>query len=220
MNDDANSEKNQQNTRTNMGRRDLLKVLSTVPAAAMLPAGAARAAEMSMPHEAGAQAAAHGKTSGDYEPTAFNAHEYKTVQVLSDLILPADERSGSATQAGVPEFLDGWLGTQGGLDTIRGGITWLDLECNRAYGHDFIDASDSEKKQMLDRIAYPKTAAPADAAGVVFFNRLRGLVLGGFYTSKMGIQDLPYLGNKMLPEWNGCPANVLAKLGVSYDGKT
>lgn len=209
--------KTQQNTQNTMDRRDLLKVLSSVPAAAaLLPAGAARAAGMSMSHASGAAAAA-APASGAYGPTAFNAHEYKTVTVLSDIILPADEHSGSASQAGVPEFIDGWVGSQGGLDTIRGGITWLDLESNRAFGHDFVDASDSEKKQLLDRIAYPKTAAPDDAPGVVFFNRMRSLVLGGFYTSKMGIQDLPYLGNQMLSEWNGCPPNVLSKLGVSYE---
>jgi len=210
-------EKIEQKNQSRMDRRDLLKVLATVPAAAaLLPTEAARAAEMPMPYAAAAQTAARAKAAGPYEPTAFNAHEYKTVQVLSDIIIPADERSGSATQAGVPEFLDGWLGTQGGLETIRGGITWLDLESNRAFGHDFVDASESQKKQLLDRIAYPKTAAPEDAAGVVFFNRMRSLVLGGFYTSKMGIQDLPYLGNQMLAEWNGCPAEVLAKLGVRY----
>lgn len=216
MGSDAKSEKVHQPNENTMDRRNLLKVLSTVPAAAaLLPKGAVRAAEMTMPHAASVPASAPASTA--YEPTAFNAHEYKTVTVLSDIIVPADDRSGSASQAGVPEFLDGWLGSQGGLDTIRGGITWLDLESNRAFGHDFVDASDSEKKQLLDRIAYPKTAAPEDAAGVVFFNRLRGLVLGGFYTSKMGIQDLPYLGNQMLSEWNGCPPNVLAKLGVSYE---
>ena len=209
-------EKHHHKTQSGMDRRDLLKVLSTVPAAAaLLPSGAARAAEMSMPHAAATQAA--GKASGPYQPATFSAHEYKTVQVLSDIIVPADQRSGSATQAGVPEFLDGWLGSQGGLDTIRGGITWLDLQSSRAFGHDFVDASDSERKQLLDRIAYPKTAAPEDAAGVVFFNRMRSLVLGGFYTSKVGIQDLPYMGNQMLSEWNGCPSNVLAKLGVSYE---
>jgi hypothetical protein len=214
------NKKSTEGVESGMKRRDLLRVLTTVPAAALLPTSAARAAEMAMPHGAAAKMEAAAKASGAYKPTTFTEHEYKTVQVLSDIIIPADDRSGSATQAGVPEFLDGWLGTQGGLDTIRGGITWLDLECNRAYGHDFIDASDSEKKQLLDRIAYPKTAAPADASGVVFFNRMRSLVLGGFYTSKMGIEDLPYKGNQMLPEWTGCPANVLAKLGVSYDGKT
>jgi gluconate 2-dehydrogenase gamma chain len=207
------SESSRANPENTMDRRDLLKVLTTVPAVALFPAGAARGAEMGLPHE-GAQAQTAAKSP--YQPTALNAHEYKTIELLSDIIVPADERSGSATQAGVPQFIDEWLSSQGGLDTIRGGITWLDLESNRAFGHDFMAATESEKKKLLDRIAYPKTAAPEDGPGVVFFNRLRGLVLGGFYTSKVGIQDLPYLGNKMLPEWNGCPANVLTKLGVSY----
>lgn len=200
-------------------RRDMLKVLSALPAAAWLPAGA-RGAEMPEPHPSAPSAAPVPASTG-YEPKTLSAHEYKTVVVLSDIIVPADERSGSATQAGVPEFIDDWLGLGGGmqLDSVRGGITWLDLESNRAYGHDFIDGSETEKKQLLDRIAYPKTAAPDDAAGVVFFNQMRNLVLSGFYSSKMGIEDLPYLGNKMLAEWNGCPPNVLAKLGVSYDTK-
>ena len=212
---------NGQRRENTVGRRELLKVLGAVPAAALLPAGAVHASEMPgmpMPHPA-AQAGAAAAASAVYQPKTLSAHEYKTVWVLSDIILPADERSGSATQAGVPEFIDDWLGSQGGLEPIRGGIVWLDLESNRAFGHDFVDASDSEKKQLLDRIAYPKTAVPADAPGVIFFNHLRNLVLGGFYTSKMGIEDLPYLGNKALPEWTGCPPNVLAKLGVSYKTK-
>jgi gluconate 2-dehydrogenase gamma chain len=209
---DAKHEKDQQ---TLFDRRDLLKVLSAVPAAALLPAGAAKAADMSgMAAHAAAAQAASATAPAPYKPTTFNAHEYKTIEVLSDIIVPADERSGSATQAGVPEFIDQSLGFHGGqqLDSIRGGLTWLDMESNRAYSHDFIDASDAEKKQLLDRIAYPKTAAPEDAAGVVFFNAMRNAVLGAFFSSKMGVEDLPYLGNKMLAEWDGCPANVLAKL--------
>ena len=206
---------NETKSHEGLKRRDLLKVLGAVPAAALLPAAAA-AAEMPMPHTGTLSGAAPATTA--YTLKTLSAHEYKTVTVLSDIIIPADQRTGSATQAGVPEFIDDWLGLNGGtqLDSVRGGITWLDLESNRACGHDFVDASDSEKKQLLDRIAYPKTAAPEDAAGVVFFNQIRNLVLSGFYTSKMGIEDLPYLGNKMLPEWNGCPPNVLAKLGVEY----
>jgi gluconate 2-dehydrogenase gamma chain len=202
----------QQNQQTGIDRRDLLKVLSVVPAAALLPAGAVKAAGTSMagvPEHATAAAA-----PGPYKPTTFDEHEYQTIEVLSDIIIPADERSGSATQAGVPEFIDQSLGFRGGnqLDAIRGGLIWLDMESNRAFGHDFIDASGAEKKQLLDRIAYPKTAAPEDAAGVVFFNAMRNAALGAFYSSKMGVQDLPYLGNQMLSEWDGCPENVLAKL--------
>ncbi|HXJ95905.1 MAG TPA: gluconate 2-dehydrogenase subunit 3 family protein [Terriglobia bacterium] len=206
---------NESKSHDGLKRRDMLKVLGAVPAAALLPAAAA-AAEMPMPKPGAPSVAEPAATA--YEPKTLSAHEYKTVVVLSDIIIPADERSGSATQAGVPEFIDDWLSAGGGsqLDSVRGGITWLDLESNRTHNHDFIDASESEKKQLLDRIAYPKTAAPEDAAGVVFFNQIRNLVLSGFYSSKMGIEDLPYLGNKMLSEWNGCPPNVLAKLGVEY----
>jgi Gluconate 2-dehydrogenase subunit 3 len=201
---------------TTLDRRDLLKVLSTVPAAALLPATAARAAVKPLPAVPPAQGAA----SGAYVPKTLNAHEYKTVQVLSDIIVPADDRSGSATQAGVPEFIDDWLGFEGGLDTIRGGIVWLDLESNRQFGHDFVDLSEADRKPLLDRIAYPKTALPEDAAGVVFFNHLRNLVLGGFYSSKMGVADLPYLGNKVLAEWDGCPPDVLAKLPLHGEDKS
>ena len=77
-----------------------------------------------------------------------------------------------------------------------------------------MDCSEAQQKQILDRIAYPKTAAPEDGAGVAFFNHLRGLVVSGFFSSKMGVKDLPYLGNQMLSSWEGCPASVLAKLGL------
>ena len=208
-----------------VGRRDMLKVLGGVPAAALLPA--TTKAEMPMPR--GAASAPPAAASTAYQPKVLDSHEWKTIQVLSDIIIPADERSGSATQAGVPEFIDDWLdlkqqtaarredsGVKGAnlLAQIRGGIIWLDVECNRQFSHDFIDCTGEQQKQILYRVAYPKEAAPEDSAGVAFFNHLRNLVVSGFFSSEMGVKDLPYLGNQMLSEWNGCPPNVVAKLGL------
>lgn len=197
--------------RPDLKRRDLLKVISAVPAT-LLPLAPSRAAEPMHTPEAAAPAAAAQAASGR---KVLTDHEWKTVRVLSDLIIPADERSGSAIDAGVPEFIDDWLEFRGGklLAEIRGGLTWLDMECNRKFSKDFVDSSPSQQKQMLDRIAYPKSAAPEDAPAVAFFNHLRDLVVTGFFSSKMGVKDLPYLGNRMVAEWNGCPAEVLAKLG-------
>ena len=201
--------------RSVLGRRDLLKVMTAVPAALAPLASVSAMSTMTMPKSTTGEAA-QAAASGAYQPKALNEHEWKTVRVLSDIIIPADDRSGSATEAGVPEFIDDWLDFRGGaqLTAIRGGLTWLDMECNRQFAHDFVDCSEAQQKQILDRIAYPKTAAPEDGAGVAFFNHLRGLVVSGFFSSKMGVKDLPYLGNQMLSSWEGCPASVLAKLGL------
>jgi gluconate 2-dehydrogenase gamma chain len=204
-----------QEGRGGMRRRDWLKAMTAVPAAALVPGPATRSNEPAAARRAeGSQPA-----SGTYQRKVLDEHEWKTIRMLSDLIIPADERSGSATQAGVPEFIDDWLDFQGGtlLAEIRGGLTWLDMECNRHFNHDFADCSEAQQKQILDRIAYPKKAAPEDANAVAFFNRLRGLVVSGFFSSKMGVEDLPYLGNTMVAEWHGCPPEVLTKLGLKGD---
>lgn len=192
-----------------LNRRDLLKVMTAAPAVALVQLAPGVAAASPLPAS---------DTSAAYEPKVFNSHEWKTIQVLSDLIIPADERTGSATQAGVPAFIDDWLHLRGGLfkTEVLGELTWIDMECNRQFGHDFADCSEAQQKQLLDRIAYPAKAAPEDANAVAGFNRIRDLVLGGFYSSKMGIEDLQYQGNKMLTEWNGCPENVTSRLGVNY----
>ena len=196
-------------------RRDILKLMTSMPAAALVSvvpfaSEAAKAAPQQSP--------AAGGSAGQH-PKVFNPHEWKTVRILSDLILPADQRSGSATQAGVPEFIDDWLSLKRGnlLAEIRGGLTWLDLQSNRSFKYDFADCPAARQKQILDRIAYPEKAAPEDAGAVAFFNTLRDLVVSGFFTSQAGVQDLPYLGNEPQSEWKGCPAPALVKLGVGGD---
>jgi gluconate 2-dehydrogenase gamma chain len=187
---------------SSVNRRDLLKVMGAAPAA-LVPVGKVSAAT---------------PATQAYEPKLFNAHDWKTLRVLSDLIIPADERSGSATQADVPEVIDDWLNVHGkpSATEIIGGMRWLDMQCNRSYGHDFADCSVDQQKQILDRIAYPAKAAPEDSQAVAFFNRLRDLVVGSFYSSKIGVKDIAYVGNRMVPHWDGCPEAVVSKLGVSY----
>jgi gluconate 2-dehydrogenase gamma chain len=205
----ANESRGPSHEARGLGRRELLKALGTVPAA-LLPLSAPPTSAAAQPTPAAEPA------PEPYQPRVLSPHEWKTVQLLSDLIIPADERSGSATQAGVPEFIDDWLAFKGGwlLAQIRGGLVWLDMTCNREFHHDFADCSPAEQKQLLDRIAYPKRAAPEDLPGVTFFNHMRDLVVAGFFSSKMGVEDLPYLGNQMVTRWEGCPTHVLEKLGL------
>ena len=152
-----------------------------------------------------------------YEPKNFTAHEWETVRLLVDLIIPKDERSGSATEAGVPEFMDFMLGDDPDLQTpIRGGLAWLDRTCDDRFGKTFVACTDAERAGVLDDIAWPKKAKPEHSAGVAFFNSFRDLTASGFFSSKVGVADLRYIGNTFVTEWKGCPPEALAKLGVRY----
>ena len=185
-------------------RRELFKILGAAPIAA-----AALAQEKPAPPSPAAAPAA-------YKPKVLSAHEYRTVRILANLVIPADEHSGNASQAGVPEFIDGVIAVRGGRiqSQIRGGLIWLDLEANHRFKKDFADCTVAQQKEILDLIAYPKKAAKEHSQAVTFFNRFRDLCAGGFYSSKIGVKDLGYMGNVAVMEWNGCPEEALKKLGL------
>ncbi len=195
-----------------MNRRDVVRLLAVAPLAV-----AFRWAPESV-REAAALARESLARGLPYEPKNFTAHEWEMVRLLVDLIIPKDERSGSATEAGVPEFMDFMLGDDPDLQTpIRGGLAWLDHACDDRYGKTFVAVTDAERRVVLDDIAWPGRAKPEHAAGVAFFNSFRDLTASGFFSSRIGIQDLRYIGNTFVAEWQGCPPEALAKLGVSYD---
>jgi hypothetical protein len=197
-----------------MRRRDVLKLLSTAPMAAGFAWSATEAEAASALADAALQNAMAG---GAFKPKFFTPHEWDTVRVLVDIIIPRDDRSGSATEAGVPEFMDFIVGDQPARQTaMRGGLAWLDRECLRRHEKTFVACSPSERTAVLDDIAWPDRARPELARGVLFFNSFRDLTAAGFWTSKMGIEDLQYKGNTYVRTWNGCPDEACKKLGVSY----
>jgi hypothetical protein len=150
-----------------------------------------------------------------FKPKFFTAHEYDTVRILVDLIIPKDARSGSATDAGVPQFMDFFMtDNPGRQNAMRGGLAWLDLECHRRFQLDFTGCTEAQRRQVLDDISWPRRVKPEVSHGVPFFNSFRDLTASGFFTSKMGIEDLDYQGNTFVGAWTGCPDEVLAKLGI------
>src|ERR1035441_2721853 len=185
-------------------RRNLIQILGVAPAAA--------AAQTQAEH---AHTTPPAPARKPYQRKIFDDHQWQTVQVLCDLIIPADEHSGSAIAAGVSEFIDDWLdfrnredGDQNFSAGVLGGLAWLDLESTRLFQKDFAAAALPDQKQILDRIAWPARAAVADRRWVAFFTRFRDLTVSGFFSSKMGVADLPYLGNRAVAEWKGCDPKV------------
>lgn len=149
----------------------------------------------------------------------FTEHEMATIAVLSDIIIPKDEVSGSATDAKVPEFIEFIVKDMPSHQTpLRGGLRWLDVHCLNKYNTAFKDCTKEQQIELVDQIAYPKKAKPEMAQGVAFFNKMRDLVATGFYTSEIGVKDIGYQGN-VPTQWNGVPDEVLKQYGLSYSDK-
>lgn len=187
-----------------ISRRDVLKSLTMGAVAGsvlrVIPAEAARYAH--------ALVHAEKSSAGTYQPKYFPAHQYKTLQLLCEAIIPPDGKSGGAMEAGAPEFIDLLTSENPAYQlTLGGGLMWLDGACLDRYGKAYADCTPAQQTSMLDLIAFRKNAL-ADTTlsqGVEFFSFLRNLTADGYFTSEIGIRDLGYIGNTYLKEFPGCP---------------
>ncbi len=188
-----------------ISRRDILRTLAVGAVGGsvlqIIPAEAAAYIHQMVHQEKAASPA------GKYIPKYFSAPQYATLVALCDMIIPKDEKSGGTLEAGAPEFID--LLTSENPEyqlKLGGGLFWLDGLCSDRYSKVFLDCAPEQKKEVLDLIAFRKNAKkdPALSQGVAFFAFLRNLTCDGYYTSKIGIADLGYIGNTSLREFPGC----------------
>ncbi|NLR65016.1 gluconate 2-dehydrogenase subunit 3 family protein [Chitinophaga varians] len=211
-----------------MDRRESLKALAlgTLSVGTILSATGCEDKKTTDGKKAG-DVAGYGRTPDEVlrdkaltEEKFFTAEEMKTITILADIIIPADEHSGSASDAKVPEFIEFIVkDIPEHKLPMRGGLRWLDVQCAKRYNKSFAECSPEQRIAIVDLIAYPEKAAPENSQGVAFFNRMRNLTATGFFTSKIGIKDLGYIGNTP-NEWDGVPADVLKQYGYAYDEKT
>lgn len=189
-----------------ISRRDVLKSLGKgVIAGSVLRVIPLEAAEYAHKMVASEKAAS---PSGVYTPKFFPPQQYKMLVVLCQTIIPADADSGGATEGGSPEFID--LVTSENPEyqlTFVGGLMWLDGACTDRFGQPYMQCEAGQQKQILDSIAYRKSALTDTSLspGIEFFALLRDLTVDAFFTSVIGIKYLDYIGNTYLTEFPGCP---------------
>ena len=191
---------------TGISRRDVLKTLAISAAGGsvlqVIPAEAAELAHQMVHKEKAATPA------GKYTPKYFDPRQYETLTSLCDTIIPQDEKSGGAVEAGAPEFIDLLTSENEEFQlALGGGLMWLNHYCTDHYEKSYLECPPEQRKEVIDLIAYRKNAkaTPELHQGVAFFAFLRNLTCDGFYTSKIGIEDLQYIGNVTRSEWPGCP---------------
>jgi len=188
-----------------ISRRDVLKTLAVGAAGGsvlqVIPLQAAEVAHQMVRKEKAA--------AGKYAPKYFTPKQYEALTSLCDTIIPKDEKSGGAVEAGAPEFIDLLTSENAEFQgRLGGGLMWLDGYCLDHYGKSYMETAPEQRKEIIDLIAYRKNAkaTPELHQGVAFFAFLRNMTCDGFYTSKIGIEDLQYIGNITRSEWPGCPA--------------
>jgi gluconate 2-dehydrogenase gamma chain len=189
-----------------ISRRDVLKTLAMSAAGGsvlqVIPLEAAELAHQMVKKQKAAAPA------GKYSPKYFTPKQYETLISLCDTIIPKDEKSGGAVEAGAPEFIDLLTSENEEFQgRLGGGLMWLDTYCIDHYGKTYMECAPEQRKEVADLIAYRRNAkaTPELHQGVAFFAFLRNMTCDGFYTSKIGIEDLQYIGNVTRSEWPGCP---------------
>lgn len=224
-----------------MGRRAALKVIATSAVALPVIGAVAACAPGEKGAEGGATGAAGGATRATGAPTVgprgtpsdpdllnpritwemkLTAAELTTLTALCDMIIPADEKSPSASAVGVPAYINEYVSApsewyQKALVQVRGGLLWLDVESAKRFGKAFHEVTDAQRTAICDDICHAAKAKPEFKQAARFFDRVRDLTAEGFYTTDEGMKDIGYVGNVALPSFDGPPPEVLKHLGLA-----
>ena len=196
-----------------MKRRDVVKAAAAGAAVVALPITPAEAANAALYVEAALQGQAQGAT---YKPKFFQPYEWRQLRVMVDLIIPKDAKSGSATDAGVPQYMDFFCTEYPSYAWVRDALRWFDGFAYNSFRKSFVKCTDAERRQLFDQVAWPAKAALAVREGVNHFNRLRDFTASGFFSSQMGVADIGYVGNMAIAKWDGCPPAALKHLGLEF----
>ncbi len=194
-------------------RRDVLRRLAlTLTAAGTLD----RVAAQEVHHLA---ALAQASTGGAYTPASFTAAQYRTLERLTDLIIPVENGAPGALAAGAARWIDLISSENDKLqDIYKSGFAWLDGAMKTRHDADFVTATPAQQVELLDLIAYRRNQSPELASGIEFFTWVRRMTVDAFYTSEIGIKDIDYRGNAPMgayPSPTEAIAYALARSGLS-----
>ncbi len=150
----------------------------------------------------------------------MTAAQLKLTAALADIILPrVSERSPSASELKVPDFIDEWISApypeqQRSRRIVLEGLAWMDTEAQRRHGQSFVGLTLAESAAVCDDICFLPKVDSRYTQGARFFSHFRSLCLGGYYTTDVGMRDAGYVGNLPMPSFPGPPPEVLKRLGI------
>ncbi len=185
-----------------VSRRDLLRTLGSSMVLTASGVGVLSPALAQHVHQAVSDTKSM-SGGADYQPKSLTPHEFATLRRLSDIIVPADDHSKGALDAGAAEYIDFMCSRSPELAQIfTGGLAWIDVDMKRKHDAAFLDAKPEQQTALLDVIAFKKNETPETAPGIHFFMWARNVVVDAYYTSPVGIADLGFMGNMVLSSFS------------------
>lgn len=183
-------------------RREVLRIMALAAAASKFP-GFSR---WVFAHDhAKSSGAGLVNLQGAYRPQFFNPHEYATVERLAELIIPSDGSPG-AREAGAAEFVDFMASSDPKIQfRYRYGLAWLDAHARRLHGPLFVELSAPQQTEILEHLAYSEKFREGEHEGRQLFQLVRQYTIMGFYTTRIGLEELGYPGLEFYPESPECP---------------
>ena len=156
---------------------------------------------------------------GEIWPLTLTASQRRLAGILADIIIPADDRSPSASAVGVVDFIDEWVSApyprhRRDSTMLLDGFVWLDAEATRRSAKIFADLTAPEQRGVCDDICDATRASPPRGAAARFFALYRDLVSGAFYSTPAGRKDLEFISNVPLKQFVGPPPELLKALGL------
>ena len=188
-----------------MQRREVLRLLATGTALQLAPAKL-----FAVLREARSLVQTH--TS----PQTLNAHQYETVKVMAEMIIPRTDTPG-ASDVGTADFIDlvltEWCDEPDGKRFLDG-LSDVDSRAQNLFGKDFLGCSVLQQADILtalgEKMVEESKTSPAQPArrrgysySPSFYPMFRRLTLTAYYTSEAGATD--ELHFEIVPgEYRGC----------------
>lgn len=141
-----------------------------------------------------------------YQPQFYTPAEYRAIDILTELIIPRDETSG-AHEAGVSEFID-FMAAHGEDELrqpMRDGLAWLEAQSKKMHAASFVNLSAEAQTTLLESVAYRNGHLQQDVQGQAFFQLIRRYTVMGFYTSRIGLEELDFPGLRLYAASPACP---------------
>lgn len=138
-------------------------------------------------------------------PLFFTKEEFAMLDAITNLMIPTDDHSPGAREAGVAPYIDKTVAEAflpENKSSWRNGLASVNQVCQSTFSKPFVQLNEDQQTELLKKISQnekdPKTEPEK------FFTQLKQTTAFAYYSSEIGIhKEIEYKGNVILEHFVG-----------------